>query len=187
MAVELVGRQISKPHAVAYGAAQDVDGYRLLGPELNRVGNTRLAAAVRVAAPRLRQIQVAIHDGMKIARRIAHLHADNAIVFLARRAAVLPLYAGRLVALFYETGLINQADRVLVAVLLLHPVLQPRTERVLGPAVDADEFLQRSRRHARIQRDCLHLLAFQIADLPIDVRAQVPTGRPCLNAVSIIL
>src|SRR3712207_93339 len=66
----------------------------------------------RVAGPALGQVEGAVDQRLPVATGVAEEHADLAVLDAARRAAVLPLHPGRLVALLEAAGLVDRQSVV---------------------------------------------------------------------------
>ena len=64
----------------------------------------------RVVGPVLRQVQVAVQQALKVARDVAEMNADHAVVDLARVATPLAFHGGRVPSLLGVTRLVDGAD-----------------------------------------------------------------------------
>ena len=95
---------------------------------------------------------------------------------------MLALDAGGLSALLGETGLIDHADAVGMAVLAGYPPLELVSHARLVPLEHAQIFLERTGRYTGGVGDRLNALAVQVAQLAGDVGVQVLPVGPAAHA-----
>ena len=131
--------------------------------------------------PRLGQEQLPVHEGLVAAVGDGAVDSDNAVLDLAQFAAVLPLHARGLFALFLGARLVHDADgaQVIVGQAVQGPgdvLLEDVAGTAVGPDVVAQELLQGADGRARVQRDRLGRLALQVGQEAAAVDLQQVEG-----------
>lgn len=107
-AIAFVKGQPAEPDVVGHSAVVLIQRDPPLGPMAQVFRNLRLRPALRILGLSvLGQKRLTIQHRVKVRRGIAQMDTDHAVVGLADGAAVLPLHASGLVALFEEAGLIK--------------------------------------------------------------------------------
>ena len=106
---------------------------------------------------------------MEIVRGISQMYRDDAILLFAHCAQVLPLHAGSLLALFDETGLVDDAHGMGMGMFRSNDLLQSVACQIFMPTMLAEKLLERSHGHVGRQGDRLDALAGQVRELAIDV------------------
>ena len=72
-----------------------------------------------------RQEPIAVNQRVEIARDVAKMDADHAVVLLAETTAPLPLDTGGLVALFVKARLVDHPNAVRMGMVTGYPTLHP--------------------------------------------------------------
>jgi hypothetical protein len=122
-------------------------------------------------------VERAVDQGVARVAGVAEEDPDLAVLDAARRAAVLPLHTGRLLALLHEPGLVQDQDRPGIAEVLHHVGSKVVADRVRVPAHPAEEVLHPVRRAvARRLGELPAVLAFHGGEQPAQVR-QRPAPR----------
>ena len=183
-AIILIESQPGEPQSVGHGSVVLLQGDLPLGAVDNLIGDAGFLASNPVVVPGcFGQIQFAINKGVEIRRGVAQVNTDHTVFSLAHSTAVLPLYAGRFVALFDKAGFVDGPDAVLVGVPTRDVVLEAIPHRSLVPAKQTKELLQVAWWFASSVRHGLDAFAWQIAQLALDVEIKVATGRDPSKAV----
>ena len=145
------------------------------------VGNAGLATAGHIVVPTFRQVQLAVEHAteriVRIVVSIEKVNADNAIIDFPRFAAVLPLNTGCLYSLFGVAGSIDNADRILAAVLVGDEMLIQFVDTIVIPPKLGQKLLERPHSHAGRQRDGLDVLTRQGIHQPQQIRLEVSKRR----------
>ncbi len=123
------------------------------------------------------QKELAVQQGMKVSGRVTQVHTDHTVLDFAAAAAVLSLHTRGLLPLFMETGFVNEADTVRVRVIGRDTLLQAIANRVLVPAEQAQELLQRSGRLPGRVGHRFDALAIEIGELSRYIGLQVSPVR----------
>ena len=127
---------------------------------------------------------------MKVSRRVAQMNGVDAVFLLPHRSAVLPLHARSLISLLDPARLINDADRLVVGVLLGNDARHAAAHPVLVPGQVRQELLQRPHRGACCQRHRFHALPRQLRKLSSHVhgemRLRVPPREAILKTIQVI-
>ncbi len=131
---------------------------------------------VAVVGPRLRQVQLAVEQGVEAVAGVGEVDRDDAVLLLAGGSAPLPLHAGGLVPLLDVAGLVDDPDGAGAGVLVADGLPDPVARPVFIPLVPAEELLQGPRRHTGVDRDRLDALLGDVRELPGDVHGQVGAG-----------
>ena len=159
-----------------------------LGAVYQIIGNPRSATTLPIFMPSLLgQIQFAIEQRMEVRRGIAQMDADHAVLGFARRPAVLPLHAGGLVPLLDETGLVENADALLVRVPRRHQLLTTVPHRRLVPAIQTQKLLQIPRWNPGGVRYGLKALTRQGPQLTLHVGVDMPPRRAATETIVVLV
>src|SRR3954449_7397985 len=118
--VHAVGRHPRARHASVQRPLQHRRAELGLGGEGDPSRHAGPGAAARVARPALGQVEGAVDQRPPVPARVAEEDPDLAVLDAARRAAVLPLHARRLLALLHEPGLVQHQHGLGVAEVLHH-------------------------------------------------------------------
>src|ERR1035437_8176431 len=86
-----------------------------------------------ILRPLLRNVEFAVHQCRALVRAIAEKYADLAVLDAPRRTAVLALDSGRMTALLYKAGLVDDQSRIWTAQLLQNGIAQLTPRRVCTP------------------------------------------------------
>ena len=118
-----------------------LNGERWLGGEGHSVRNMGCRKPRRIAGPALGQIQSAIDKSMPTSRHIGGEHANLAVRYLAGRTGILTCDATRRFALFEETGLIDNQNRVICGEVLGNILSRKAAQPIRVPAPTAQNGL----------------------------------------------
>src|SRR5712692_1101884 len=184
VAIPFVKRQPIEVHAVGHGPVIHFHSDLSFGAVDHFLGNARPTTTRTIGTPALRQIQIAIEQTVEISRYIAQVDGDNAVLLLAHRSTVLSLHAWRLVSFFDPPGLVDDADRFVIGVLLGDDARHALAHPVLIPLQTCQEFLQRSHRHTCRQRHRFHALARQLRKLPSHIHGKMQLRIPPAKAIA---
>ena len=175
-AVAFVKRQPVEVQAIANGVVVQFQADLPFRPVDHVIRDARFAATRTIIRPVLGQEQVTVEQAVKIVAGIAQVYRDGAVLLLADATAPLPLDAGRLVAFLGETGFVQDADADAPRRVPSRTISWTRSRMpVLVPLVLAQELLQGSRCHTRLDGDRLDALLRQVRQLPVDIRRQMLT------------
>jgi hypothetical protein len=148
------------------------------------VANAGLAAPLPIFVPcSFGQKQLSVQQAVELRRGVTEVNADNAVFEFAHGPAVLSLDTGGLVAFFDKTGLIEDANAVLVRMTPSDVLLETVSQGGLIPAEQAEELLEIPWRLADGVGHRLDTLSWQIAQLALDVEVQIATGGDSAKAV----
>jgi len=142
-----------------------------------------LFTTFHIIRPALGQIQVAVQKTLEIARSIADMHTNHAVVLLAGIAAPLPLDTGGMGSFFGMAGIVHGSDGLRVGMISDHDPLNAVAEPLLVPVDVRKESLQGSGRCFGQEGDGFNALALQAGDLAPHVTLQVPAGLRAVKTV----
>lgn len=178
--IGFIGHEILEPDAIAGGAVEQLQRDAPLGTVDDLVRDVRLTATRAVFVPSLLgQVQVAVHQRVELARRVAQVHRNDAVVLLAPASASLALHANGLLALLAKARLVDKRNRVGIGVLFCHHLQNPAPHPFMVPMIPFQKMLQGPRRHPGRERHRLHALSRQGAQLALDI------GPPMLPFVCV--
>ncbi|GAA3469441.1 hypothetical protein GCM10018965_039940 [Nonomuraea roseola] len=140
-AVDLVPRNPTHAVPSAEESADHAGGQLRLGREDGVLVQARSPAAVRVACPRARNVQLAVHCRVSAAARVDEIDGDLGVLNPARGAGVLALHTNGVRALLHIPGLVDHQQCVLVVQMLQHVLTHVVTHAAGIPPGPAEQVL----------------------------------------------
>ena len=131
-------------------------------------------AAIRVASPRLGQIELRVDESVSSNGRVPEVVANLAVIYLAQPPAPLPLHANRVRSLLVKARVVHHQDAAGIADLPCDLGSYLLANPLVLPAPRANEGLQRPTRQADAGRNGLDRFPFQVAQQAPYEHAQMP-------------